>query len=322
MVVDPSTGTGFYGIAIDGYTTPSGDGGASTPIQQVWLGGVGESAAYRYRPVRTAGFDGYGKGTWAKVVFSGGVSQGRGIGVDNRNPTSFAWVALDGGVSKTQGAIGRIPVNIPDGLTTLAAAGNAASTGQSGTLGAGVAFDLDIWGINQGSSSATHFKVDAKGDFVGSPDVIPLDDKPSADETFCGATQCKPHPYTYSDFTGFGLRNFTNPHGEYQWVQTGCSQGDTKWLKVIWSGDTPTGTAISVRVRSADTVAALSSATWTGTYKTSPADLAVAPGPLSPNPAKFAQVAFELTTTTDGQTPRLKGFQVVYECLVDAGPPH
>ena len=32
-----------------------------------------------------------------------------------------------------------------------------------------------------------------------------------------------PQPYTYSDFTGFGLRNFTRPAGTYTYVIQGCN---------------------------------------------------------------------------------------------------
>jgi hypothetical protein len=322
MVVSPWPG-GFYGIAIDGYKVANPDGGPAVEIQQVWLGNVSGAGAFRYRPVRDKGFAGLSQGTWAYADFKGMSPRGRGIGVDNRTPKAFAWVALDGYAPGAGPAgIGRIPTDIPDGVITPFAVSDVMLIGTAGgqhtTTGAGVAVDLDIWGVNQTSSSAIHFKVDAMGKQVGQPDVIPLDDKPSAPETFCGQSNCKPHPYTYSDFTGFGLRNFTNPHGVYRWVQSGCTKGKTRWLHVYWDAATPAGTKIAVAARAADTQAALAAATWTGAYTTSPADLAKAPGPLKPNPADMLQVEFDFTTTTD-VSPKLKSFQITYECVTD-GP--
>src|SRR5258708_30150045 len=109
------------------------------------------------------------------------------MGVDNRTP-AWAWVALDGG------AIGKIPADMPDGTSNYAAAPNVFSTGASGTLGAGVAIDLDIWGINQGTSSATHFPVDAMGNVTlpTAADQVTLDDNPA------NGAIVKPQPYTYS----------------------------------------------------------------------------------------------------------------------------
>lgn len=303
MVTNNTAGGGFYGIAVDGYIVP----GETSQRQQIWLGEVSGSGAYRYRPVRDQGFAGLATGTWARAAF-GAVTQGRGIGVDNRQPTSFAWVALDGG------AIGRIPTDIPDNVSMLVAATSVFDTGQAGTLGAGVASNLDIWGINQGPSSATHFGVDANGEVISGPDTVPLDDKPASGENFCGAANCKPHPYTYSDFTGFGLINFTNPKGYYTYVLEGCAAGEnTRWYAVQWDSDEPIGTDITVAARSADLPAELATAIYTGEYTTSPADLAVAPGPLMPNPARYIQVQFVLTTTNES-SPKLKAFQIAFAC--------
>jgi hypothetical protein len=323
MVKNPNGGGGFYGIAIDGYQGPNPDGGSQIAVQQIWLGEVNGSGAYRYRPVRTAGFPGIGTGTWGWARFQDGSSQGRGIGVDNRAPKSYVWVALDGYVVGPPAAIGRAPTDIPDGVTLLGAE-STFPTGQSGTLGAGVANDLDVWGINQGTSTATHFNVDKDGKVVGQPDTVPLDDKPEADENFCKSTQdtCKPHPYTYSDFTGFGLRNFTVPNGIYSWIQPGCLGGKkTRWLKVYWDAITPGGTEISVQARSAHDKDDLSAASYTGKFKVSPADLLVkqAPGPLDPNPADYLQVEFQFSTDNNEVSPKLKSFQIVYECM-EGGP--
>jgi hypothetical protein len=308
---DPTGGTGgFYGIAIDGYQENGVD------IQQIWMGEYGGSGAYRYRPVRNGNFAALATGSWAHAGSMAGTANGRGIGVDNRQPVSYVWVAIDGG------RIGRIPFNIPDGenagAVTLFVTGAGAAGNQSGTLGAGVALDLDIWGINQsgsggiaggGAGSVTHLRVDAMGNVLNAnnPDVLPLDDRP-------GVAGGKPLPYTYSDFTGFGLRNFTNPRGSYSDIVMSCAPDRGKFLAVEWDAEEPPGTKIQMRARSAATIQDLRTAPWTGLYQTSPADLSMAPGPLAPNPAGFVQVEFILQTTVRDATPKLKSFRVIHIC--------
>jgi hypothetical protein len=183
-----------------------------------------------------------------------------------------------------------------------------------------VAFDGDVWGINQNSSSAVHFKVDDQGNVVGGPDVVPLDDKPGSPENFCGHANCKPHPYTYSDFTGFGLRNFTTPQGYYAWVQEGhCPPGKTKFVKVLWDSFTPAGTEIKLSVRTAMDKTALQTAPWVESWTSSPGILEDPPGPLDPNPANVIEVLFDLTTQND-DSPKLKSFDIIATCEQDIVP--
>jgi hypothetical protein len=245
---------------------------------------------------------------------------GRGVGVDNRQPQSFAWLAID-----SSSGVGRVPIDsMPntDNTKTLEVKIPAAAnttylpTTRSGTLGAGVAADLDIWAINQNDSSATHFKVDNTGKQVGI-DQVELDDNKFPSPP--AKSHQSPYPYTYSDFTGFGLRNFTNPHGFYSYIYSGCGPAKTKWLKILWDANVPQGTALQVKARSADNPTVLQSASYSAPYTMSPADLSVAPGPVMPNPSGYLQVEFDLSTTSKSQTPALKSFTVVYECVGGIG---
>lgn len=308
-------GTGFYGIAIDGYEeTPQG-GTAPQLVQQIWLGHWGKTGAFRYRPNRGASFAGLGLGTWAQIDITGSGGNGRGIGVDNRKPTAFAWLGLD------SGNVFRIPTDLGSSTMntthTLAAAvgTNIAATGGPETIGTGVAADLDVWGINRTGDSASHFRVDAAGNIMNaaSPDIVTLNDNVLLPQN--AQNHPAPRPYTYSDFTGFGLRNFTNPRGTYTWRETGCGPDRTRWLRVEWEGDEPAGTNIQVRVRSANDVPGLSQAQSFGNWDTSPADLQQAPGPIMPNPSGFLEVEFILTTQDKSATPALKAFKIVYECV-------
>jgi hypothetical protein len=223
---------------------------------------------------------------------------------------AFAWVGFD----SNPGGVGRIPANIADGASVLSSVFRPGAFAGVATLGVGVANDLDIWAVNQGDSSVTHYSVAANGDLTPA-DKVTLDDNPRL------AAAQKPNPYTYSDFTGFGLRNFTNPHGTWQIVETGCANGQagkTKWLRVEWDADVPAGTNVVLKVRSADDLASLAAAPFSAPYMTSPADL-MAPPPLLPNPAGFLEILFELTTTTKDTTPVLKGYRVISECVNGVG---
>jgi hypothetical protein len=315
----PTTG-GFYGVAIDGYTDAN-----NQLVQQVWMAsyGGGTTKAYRYRPVRNAGFAGLSTGIWSTIQVNGLSGNGRGVGVDNRKPVAFAWVGID-----SSNNILRIPTNI--GGTTMNSV-DVISTyfstnGGTGTLGTGVAADLDIWAINQGTSTATHFKVDAAGNVTSPNAYSSTTDNTDHVRLFQNALPAgvadNPAPYTYSDFTGFGLRNFTNPRGTYAWRQMGCGAGKTRWLKVLWDSDLPPLTSISLRTRSADDVPSLQSAMWYGDYTMSPADLlnpAMGITPVVPNPSGFLEIEFTLRTMDKNATPALKGFTILYECVNGLG---
>jgi hypothetical protein len=197
--------SGFNGIALDGYR------GAGGLVQQIWFGAYGDYGAYRYRPVRSAGFAAIRNGTWAlgQVKGTGQIASARGVALDNRNP-AYAWVALDGG------GVGRIAADMPDGANVFSTAGNLFPTNQPLTVGTGVAASGDVWAVNLGSSTLTHFSVDASGNVTnaGSPDQLSLDDRPGAPEASCAHPQflqCKPHPDSNSDFTGYAFLTFTYP---------------------------------------------------------------------------------------------------------------
>ncbi|MCU1279598.1 MAG: Tryptophan synthase alpha chain, partial [bacterium] len=325
--------SGFYGIAIDGFKTPLTAGGQPQLMQDIWIATISSPHMVRYTPLRTGGFGALGNGKWTDFTWTGATGNGRGVGVDNRAPTSFAWLALDG-----SNALGQVAVDanfaLPDGTVTqqtitLPAAQVYSTNGGVTTLGAGVAADLDLWGVNQSNdatsankTNATHFHVDAAGNVTPPTvaDQVRLDDNGL---TPGGAAHRGPYPYTYSDFTGFGLRNFTNPHGSYSYVWTGCGVGKTKWIGVTWDAATPPGTAISMKARSTDDKSTFSTAPFTGNYTMSPADLRM-PAPaggaaLTPNPSGFLQVEFDLTTTDKNSTPALKSYTVVYECVNGIG---
>jgi hypothetical protein len=87
-------------------------------------------------------------------------------------------------------------------------------------------------------------------------------------------------------------------------------------VAITWQSDTPLNTALTVRVRSGAT--AMPDQTWgqwTMDFKATPADL-ITNMPLVPNLKNdpFLQVEFDFTTSDKNRTPKLKSFDILYEC--------
>jgi hypothetical protein len=307
-------GVSGYGISLD-------------RDQNIWTGGWStDGNANRYTPDRSNGFAKLGMGYWTIITGagdnSGATGNGRGIAADSRTMADYwVWMARDGGW------ISRIPAStiaVPKGAdqTIDGHAFLAMQVAGTNTIGAGVDIDQNIWGISYSGSVATRIKVDVMGNMT-KPDInggnnnmgCPVG---AGDRCTMGLNgrNTTPDPYTYSDFTGFGLRNFTNPKGYYSYIQKGCQDGgDTHWINVIFDADVPPNTKLTMRARSGPTpVPDNSWGAYTGDYTMSPADLKAPPGPLMPNPAPYIQVEFDLSSMDRTATPKLKSFSVDYEC--------
>jgi hypothetical protein len=269
---------GGYGIAVDG-------------ADDVWLAGWACNAAHVYEPATDV---------WTYVDALRPGYGARGVAADGFGQI---WVSLHRTDFGASSAVTRIDAATRTALDTWDI---NASTGGSIPVGVGVAFDGNIWAIDQSSSSAARVYVDPA---TGVPGVNPVTGN-MFDEFPVGLS-----PYTYSDFTGFGLRNFTNPNGSYAYWIEGCPDPDAaSWLRVEWTSLEPPGTSISLRVRTADSVAGLDTATEFGSWMSSPAYLDVAPGPPVPNPSRFIKVIFDLTTFDPTTTPVLQDVNIVWEC--------
>jgi hypothetical protein len=313
-----SFGENAYGITLD-------------RDQNVWVGGYPDGNAYRYTPDRSNGFASLGNGYWTKILNPGGVGNvGRGIAADSRTQGDY-WVWM----GRHDNYIIRIPASkipVPKGAdvqidgTNQAMGFLAIPVAGTAPAGAGVDTDQNIWGISSGGSVATRIKVDVNGN-VTMPNLAgcgPGSACPGAGGDCCalqyvhpngGSTNPDPYPYTYSDFTGFGLRNFTNPQGSYSYIQTGCGLNETHWVNVVWDADVPPNTTLTMRARSGQNpIPDNSWGAWTGDYTMSPSDLKGMPGPVMPNPAPYMQVEFDLKSMDKAATPRLKSFYIDYEC--------
>ncbi len=131
--------------------------------------------------------------------------------------------------------------------------------------------------------------------------------------------------YTYSDMTGLQLRLATNPRGYYRHLVEGCGEdGDvrTVWGELRFDAETPPGTSITFRVKSADTRAELDALDWTPLAVTPPAssplsiDAALSAAGLRPGNLLWIEVVLqaERSSATEVITPRLLAFDLTFTC--------
>jgi hypothetical protein len=260
-----------YGIGIDGKN-------------RVWLPGW-TLGAYACR------YD-HSTGTWTKFDFTAARSQtgsafewGRGIAVD-----AMGRVFMSGYGGATAQLIrfdSETGAIIPFGAAQFIDMSDA-STG--GSIGVGLDGDGNPW-INNQSGNASR-----------------------VDNMTGAITRTPQQPaglYTYSDFTGYQLRNFTAPRGTYRKDFEACD-ADNTWQSLTWDALTPANTTLQVFVKAANTLADLNSTTLVryGPFTTSPVDLVQAGVPRT----RFLRVEFVLRSV-DGQTsPVLRGFDLKWQC--------
>jgi len=188
--------------------------------------------------------------------------------------------------------------------------------------GVGVDADQNVWGVDMQTS--TRALIDNKGK-ITQPTVNGV---PKGNNLCPAGDSCKnAGAYTYSDFTGFGLRNFTRPTGSYTMIVKGCADSDgnpadTEWWQLNWDADVPPNTTLVVHAKSGAALT-LNDPSWmqdafTADTSTSPLDLKnqlvpnAIPGQTVNDPYLF--VEFVLKTASADVTPKLKAFDVGFKC--------
>jgi hypothetical protein len=239
---------------------------------RVWVGGYQREGAARYDPS-----DGS-----SMTVPTPGVGVGRGIAAD---ADGYIWLAHSWLTDGTRvGRITRFKADDGSEMRTY----DLLSAKE--TIGVGLDFDGYAWGVNRQTDNAC--KVEPES----------------------GDVECYPTgkgTYTYSDFTGFALRNFTAPRGTYKQVFEGCAlPTDTRWKQVSWEASVPAGTYVKIYVRAAGSIDALQTATRYGPFEESPADL-IAAGEIT---GHYLLVEVSLSTDIEGLTPIFKGLGVQWVC--------
>mgnify|MGYP001159570972 FL=1 len=253
---------------------------------RLWVGAQSDGVN-RYDPYRDANGNPIqdplaGGGAWRHSSCGGNRCYMRGAGADAEGRIWFA--------DNTSGMIGYR-------VDTMQLIGQFSIGG--GTTGAGVDFNGFIWGV-------------ASGGYTGRIDPNNPND---VRRVTVGSG-----PYTYSDFTGFGLRNFTAPRGGYKMIVEGCEKLDTDWMTLDATATLPPETHIEFRAKIAESRDELSDpglrayGPWTmaaGGPNEIPADLAELPG------GRFMQLELFLTSGDREATPVLRGIDVRFQCQIE-----
>ena len=147
-------------------------------------------------------------------------------------------------------------------------------------VGVGVAFDGRVWGIAKGSNRA--YRLDREtGDITSFP---------------VGET-----PYTYSDFTGYGLNGLLGASGQHRVVIEGCR--NTVWTGLTLDASIPDDASVRLSVRTADTREDLERAELIGPFDPPSPSLSLPPGPVPAG--RFLEVSIRMSSTTPGVVPRI-----------------
>lgn len=274
--IQDTTNCAAYGIAIDGKN-------------RVWLPGWSMGAiACRYD---------HSTQTWTRFDFSTPRSPqgtafawGRGIAADaagriymsgwgpsGANPAAAQLIRFD----SDTGAV------VPFGSAQFI---DMTDANTSGSIGVGLDGDENPWVNNYGGNAT------------------------KVDRTTGAITRTAQQPgglYTYSDFTGYQLRNFTAPQGTYRRDFEACDR-DNEWRTLTWDATVPANTTLQVYVKAANTAAELDlpATTRFGPFTSSPTDLRAAGVPKT----KFLRVEFVLRSADGQSTPVLKSFDLVWAC--------
>lgn len=249
---------------------------------RLWFGGFFARLLTSYDPRNDA--DGQpvadplaGGGAWRHITTANMV---RGVSADGQGRI---WAATNEG--------GSVAAWDTDTLQSL---GNF-RIGGAGAVGVGVDFQGYIWGISQSGNLAT--RID--------PDGI----LPNADVSVGQS------PYTYSDFSGFSLRQFARPRGTYRQVIMGCDKMHTAWESFDADTVVPPGTRITFSVRVGATEAeVLTGGTRLGPWIVTNSDSEL-PGDLFEAPTDpYMAIEVQMTSNDPQVTPLLRGFSVYYDC--------
>jgi streptogramin lyase len=163
-------------------------------------------------------------------------------------------------------------------------------SGVTDVVGVGVAFDGRVWGIARDTSRA--YRLDRETGVI--------EDFPTGNQ-----------PYTYSDFTGFGLNGILGAIGLHRATIEGCDSAI--WTSLTLDADIPPETEVQVRVRSAASAAELTSAPWFGPFTAEPTtSLAEPPGPVPAG--RFLELSLRLWSSTPGIMPRVRAVSVAARC--------
>jgi len=284
-----------YGLAVD-------------RDNRIWLAGVSQNSA-----AVACAYDHYAVGgpRWRRCELSpGNFRAARGI-ASNKDGNMYMSSNLDGRLMRFKwndadgpnGSCEVVPIAGQDSIPLGLVGGTLIGVGMdaSGNPWSVAQHAASAGGANGGSRAARVHLAHDESKPVG-PDNPPL--LLYAERT----ANYNPSYYTYSDFTGYQLRNFTAPEGYYRRIIEGCSSYSS-WKSVAWEATVPQGTSLHVFIKVANTREELPSAQRYGPFTHSPVDLRSEAVPQS----TLMQLEFVLETSSEN-SPALRSYEVKWVC--------
>ncbi len=265
--------------------------------QRVWLGGDVAHPTMTYSP-RFARYNPAAPGgeRWVSVNVSPNGHVVNGIAADaDGNVWGAAW--------STAGII-RIDADNPTSWVTV--------PGTVGVRNKGIAIDSagKVWSITNGDNQAV----------VVTPGPTLMENTVQTGV----AVGSLVGNYTYSDMTGLQLRLATNPRGYYRHLFEGCdAEGiNTNWGALDFGADTPAGTDVQFRVKTAATVEGLDDADWivigNAPPDTSPLSIGDRLREAGVDGARYLLLEIglraERSSTSEVITPRVRSVSVEHTC--------
>lgn len=131
-------------------------------------------------------------------------------------------------------------------------------------------------------------------------------------------------PYTYSDFTGFGIFSVVRPMGWYNVLVSACEDEDpdnepfisTDWQTLDWIEHEPPGTTVRIRFKVVDDLADLPDAPWWGPFDDPPVDLSALGLPNT----RYMLVQILMAAADPSQSPAFGGFTLEFDCGLEDTP--
>ena len=261
---------GGYGIAID-------------KDKNIWLGGYGSTCqAFRYAPSTDK---------WNCFFNGKGSGNGRGVAVDAKH----AYVARDGG------HLLQIPRNAGN-LNSEAAydisSANSIAVEGSSTIGAGIGAPGTVWAVSLAGSRVNKIDVAPNGNLSLNGTARNLEA-----EAIYG-TVSHPNPYSYSDFTGYGVAQLSGGVYQYDFTGARCGTSTPTWQRLSWN------VAINYPTSNVAVDYSFDGVNWSSVIGASYNHTSQTMNQLSPE----LHVRFTFSTSDAAVIPALKKIQVQYTC--------
>ncbi|MCS6912088.1 MAG: hypothetical protein RMK29_17875 [Myxococcales bacterium] len=256
---------------------PCAYGIAVDPEGRVWTSGSGQGGqcVSRYTPDPMD----ISQGKWDSVQLPGATFP-RGLAVDAKKTVWVADTSTGVYAVDTESMMVKHSIRL--------------GAGHNNFVGMAIDFDGMVWAINQADSRA--YKIDP----ANVADVKSL--------------AVGRGPYTYSDMTGFQLRNAAAPTGRFRHTFAGCNN-QARWNRLFFTAEFEGGTSIVISARTGRDPADLAAQPWVLIAQQPPDASPVSLDKLGERQvAPLLQVEVQLRTAHPAFSPRLIQLKVGSSC--------